>query len=210
MPEPCALHVEDLHKRFGGRTVLRGLGFSIEKGQCLLVTGPNGSGKSTLLRCLAGLATANRGSIEFRLGDRALDNNNARRAAIGYQGPDLELYADLTANENLAFFARLGAIPDAGSRISYLVEALAIPTDVPFGALSSGQRQRVRWGLALLRRPRFLFLDEPFQNLDAEGARAAGALLSAHLESGLAVLASPVELPWQPPENSLVGLDLVV
>ena len=209
MPEPCSLRVEDLHKRFGGRTVLRGLGFSIEKGQCLLVTGPNGSGKSTLLRCLAGLAAASRGSVEFRLGERAIENTE-RRAAIGYQGPDLELYADLTARENLAFFARLGSIPDAGARIAGLVDALAIPADVAFGALSSGQRQRVRWALALLRRPRFLFLDEPFQNLDAEGASAAGALLTAHLESGLAILASPVELPWQPPENSLVGLDLVV
>jgi heme exporter protein A len=188
------LDFENVRRRFGRLSVLRGVSCSVAPGQALLVTGPNGSGKSTLLRCLAGILAPDGGRIDYREGTRDLDMAE-RRLRIGYVAPDLAFYNELTVAENLRFFARLRRVgPERGFEV---LDRLALPTDRMVGALSSGMRQRLRWGWALLHRPRLLLLDEPFQNLDAPGEEATRALLAEHLEQtpgGLAVIANPSSL----------------
>lgn len=116
-----------------------------------------------------------------------------RRARIGFVAPDLAFYDELSAGENLEFFARLRGLPIA--RAGELLDRVGLPADRAAGALSSGMRQRLRWAWALLARPRALLLDEPFQNLDVEGESTVRSLLGEHLESGgLAILASPIGL----------------
>src|SRR6185436_527012 len=100
-----------LRRGFGGLRVLSGVGARVAASQILLVTGANGSGKSTLLRCLAGLLQPEAGTIELRLDGRMLAPEE-RRLAVGYVAPDLSLYDDLTAYENLAFFCRLRRQPE--------------------------------------------------------------------------------------------------
>jgi len=188
---PVHLRFTGLARRFGRLAVLRGVDGEVGAGQVLVVTGPNGSGKSTLLRCLAGLLAPDAGTIDHREeGDDEPLAAAERRLRVGYVAPDLALYEELTAGENLDFFARLRRVERARGR--ELLARLDLPADRPAGALSSGMRQKLRWAWALLHRPRLLLLDEPFQNLDAAGAGAAGELLAEHLgAAGAAVLAQP-------------------
>jgi heme exporter protein A len=191
-----ALRFAGLRRRFGRLTVLGGVSASVAAGQTLLVTGRNGSGKSTLLRCLAGLLLPDSGTIDYREdeGDAGPLDAAARRRRVGLVAPDLAFYGELTAAENLAFFARLRGIDRERGR--ELLRRLELPADRLASALSSGMRQRLRWAWALLHRPRLLLLDEPFQNLDAAGLAITRRLLDDHLASApaLAVIANPVPL----------------
>jgi heme exporter protein A len=186
------LSFENLRRRFGRLSVLEGVSGEVAPGELLLVTGPNGSGKSTLLRCLAGLLAPEKGTIRYWEDDRAVDTDERRRR-VGYVAPDLALYSELTVAENVEFFARLRRTgPERGLEV---LRRLDLPTDRMAGALSSGMRQRLRWGWAMLHQPRLLLLDEPFQNLDTPGETATKELLYEHLDQGgLAVVANPSHL----------------
>lgn len=194
MPTP-SLVFEGVRRRFGRLSVLKGVSGAVAPGEALLVTGPNGSGKSTLLRCLAGLLAPDGGTIEYRENGSGALSPAERRRRVGVVAPDLELYAELTVAENLDFFARLRRIgPERGLAV---VERLGLPTDRLTGVLSSGMRQRLRWGWALTHSPRLLLLDEPFQNLDAPGEATVRQMLTEHLaEGGLAVIANPSPLDF--------------
>jgi heme exporter protein A len=185
------LEFHGLRRGFGGLRVLDAVSASVTAGQLLLVTGANGSGKSTLLRCLAGLLQPEAGRIDLTIAGRPLDGAERRRS-VGYVAPDLSLYDDLTAEENLAFFCRLRRQPPQRAR--ELLARVGLPPDRPWRALSSGMRQRLRWAWALLARPAVLLLDEPFQNLDAAGVALGSALLAEQLAGGIAVVASPTDL----------------
>ena len=186
---PAELVFTDVRRDFGSVRALQKVSATVRRGQLLLVVGPNGCGKSTLLRCLAGLLRPQGGTVEYREGEGAPLAPEDRRRRVGYVAPDLALYEELTARENLDFFARLRGI--AADRGHELLAALEVPAGRHFGALSSGMRQRVRFAWALLRRPRLLLLDEPFQNLDDAASGRILGLLGEHLADGLAVLASP-------------------
>ena len=190
-----ALAFNGLSRRFGPVRALVDASAEVEGGGILSVRGPNGCGKSTLLRCLAGLLRPDRGTIAAREGGRELGTDE-RRARVGYVAPDVAFYDELTGRENLRLFARLrGADAVRGEE---LVGRLGLAGERPFHAMSSGMRQRLRWAFALLHTPKILLLDEPFQNFDAAGERAARELLAERLAAGaLAVVASPsdVELP---------------
>jgi len=202
---PPSLEFEGVRRDFGRLQVLRGVSARVASGQLLTVLGANGSGKSTLLRCLAGLLRPRAGRIDYREDGPPLDAEDRRRQ-VGYVAPDLALYDELTASENLRFFARLRGV--GSERGGELLELLEVPPQRPFGLLSSGMRQRVRFAWALLHRPALLLLDEPFQNLDRPGVERVRELLVAHLSTGLAVLASPTPLDLPLPEHALVHLEL--
>jgi heme exporter protein A len=195
VPSPASLRFADIRRRFGRLAVLEGVSGEVSAGGALLVTGPNGSGKSTLLRCLAGLLVPEAGSIHYIEDDKPLDIA-ARRRRVGFISPDLSFYGELTVRENLAFFARLRRAELA--RGLEVLDRLGLPLDRRAANLSSGMRQRLRWGWALMHRPRLLLLDEPFQNLDAAGERVTRELLREHLTGGmtggLAVVANPSSL----------------
>lgn len=188
------LTFEKLCRGFGRLRVLDKLDGHVEGGELLLITGANGSGKSTLLRCLAGLMAPQSGTIRCAVDDRSLDTAERRRA-VGYVAPDLELYAELSVDENLAFFSDLRGV-DAARGVA-LRRHLGLPGNRLAGYLSSGMRQRLRWAWALLHRPRVLLLDEPLQNLDEPGRKAVLELLVEHLDEGLVAVANPdpLELP---------------
>lgn len=194
------LTFSDLARRFGRHVVLTGQSGTVAPGQLLTVLGRNGSGKSTLLRILAGLLVADRGTVEYHEDGRPLSLGERRRA-VGYVAPDLSFYEDLSALENLQFFARLRGLPATAA--GEWLARVDLPPDRAAGALSSGMRQRLRFAFALLARPRLLLLDEPVQNLDAGGATLVRALLAEHLAGGgLAVVANPEPLDLGRPAES--------
>lgn len=189
------LRFDQIKRRFGRLRVLQGVSGEVSAGQVLFVHGANGSGKSTLVRILAGLLAAEAGTVEYVEDGQSFDIAERRRA-VGYVAPDLALYEELSGLENLEFFCDLRGV--ARSRAAELLDVLGLPRNRLAGALSSGMRQRLRWGWALLDQPKLLLLDEPFQNLDRPGVEQGTELLSRHLEGGgLAVVANPgpLEVP---------------
>jgi ABC-type multidrug transport system ATPase subunit len=152
----------DVDKRYGSRTVLRGVTFDLERGALMLVTGPNGSGKTTLLRLLVGLAVPTRGSIAV----------TADRAGIGYATHESLLYRELTALENLELFGRLYRVRERKETIGMLLERFGLwdARGERVGDYSRGMVQRLSLCRALLHAPELLVLDEPFTSLDHDGA----------------------------------------
>ncbi len=198
------LRFANVRRRFGRLAVLNGVSGAVGPGGMLLVTGPNGSGKSTLLRCLSGLLAPDAGTIEYQEeGGSPLDAAERRRR-VGVVAPDLAFYGELTVRENLEFFARLRRVPAAKGLAA--LDRMGLPLDRMASALSSGMRQRLRWGWAVLHSPRLLLLDEPFQNFDAPGERIARELLAEHLAGGgLAVVANPSALDFDHAERLDLG-----
>jgi heme exporter protein A len=184
---PLTLNVSGLGKRFGARLVLQDVSFSAAPGEIVGVAGPNGSGKSTLLHILCGLLRPTRGRVEYSAGGPLTPNQ--ARSRIGFCGPSLQLYDDLSASENLAFFARWRGIPAAVDELLARVGLDPSRKD-PLRAYSSGMRQRVKLAWALMHGPSVLLLDEPGANLDDAGRALVAAIVAAHARRGLAVVAS--------------------
>jgi iron(III) transport system ATP-binding protein len=166
------LAIYGLHKSFGSSAALSGIDLRIEKGQVLALLGPSGCGKTTLLRCIAGLLTADAGTIEIQ-GKPVATNNFSlppEQRGLGMVFQDYALWPHMTVAENLAFPLRMGKHPKAEqqARIDWaldLVGLSAMAKRSP-GTLSGGQQQRVALARAIVSRPTLLLMDEPLSNLD--------------------------------------------
>lgn len=189
----------DLGVRLGGRVVLVDLSFDWRGPGIVAVTGPNGAGKTTLLKVLAGLLRPGRGEVRWEKGARSLAAREAR-FGVGFAGPEIGLYEDLSALENLSFFARARgqAWNDAEGR-SWL-ERLGLEGrgEERIGAYSSGMKQRMKLAFALAGRPHLVLLDEPGSNLDADGRALTAALVAETAQEALVVVATndEVEAHW--------------
>jgi heme exporter protein A len=185
------LRVDRVAKRFGNRTVFRDLDAEVRQGEILVVTGPNGSGKSTFLAILAGLVRPSRGRACWLDEGKELGTEFYRRE-LGWIAPDLTLYQELTARENLRFFSRVRALPATDAELEALLERVGLGTraDDRAGTYSSGMRQRLKYAFALLGSPRALLLDEPTANLDRAGVEMVDALIRANREERVTVLAT--------------------
>src|SRR4029450_11657829 len=141
------------------------------RGRTLAVLGRNGAGKTTLLRVLATLLLPHGGSTRV-FGFELPREAPLLRPRLGLLGHETLLYRDLTARENLDFYARLYRVPDAGARIGELLDAtgMAPRAEEPVWNLSRGMAQRIAVCRAVLHRPELLLLDEPHGHLDPGGA----------------------------------------
>jgi heme ABC exporter ATP-binding subunit CcmA len=186
------LTVEDVSRHFGRRRAVSRISFRIPRGAVLGLLGPNGAGKSTMLAMLATLLQPTAGTIRY--GDiDAVAHGAELRGRIGVLGHDLFLYPELTARENLSFFAALYRHRDPGQAAVTALEraGLADRADDPVSSFSRGMRQRVALERALIHEPRLVLLDEPFTGLDDASAAALVARLRALRESGgIVVLAT--------------------
>ncbi len=162
---PLAIELRGLTRRFGERTVLRGVTASVPEGATLAVLGRNGAGKSTLLRILATLLRPHAGQVSV-LGQPLPGRGFAVRGAIGYLGHESLLYRDLTGRENLQYHARLHRV--ALARVDELLDGVGmrLRADDPVRTLSQGMVQRLAVCRAVLHEPRLLLLDEPRAGLD--------------------------------------------
>ncbi len=189
--DPVALAVRDLAKSYGRRGVFRGVSFDLQRGQSLAVTGRNGSGKSTLIRILCGLLRPSHGTVAYRVGDRPATERE-RRALIGLVAPDLILYEELSALENLRFFARVRGLHRSSDALEALLAEVGLEGrgSDRVGTFSSGMRQRLKYAYALLHRPPILFLDEPTANLDEAGIAFVRRAIAAQRAAGILVVAT--------------------
>jgi heme exporter protein A len=186
------LSVVDVARHYGRRKALSQVSFTCAAGEIVGLLGPNGAGKSTLLNILATLLKPSRGTVEY--GGRTADSGGAGlRAQIGMLGHDLFLYPELTARENLTFFAHLYGLPNVPAVVTAaLAHAnLSERGDDFVGGFSRGMRQRVALERALLHDPKLVLLDEPFTGLDQAATAALIARLRDRQRAGcLIVLAT--------------------
>ena len=186
------VEADAVSRHFGRRRALSQITFEVRLGRILGLLGPNGAGKSTMLAMLATLLRPSAGAITYG-GTEAAGHAAALRARIGILGHDLFLYPELTARENLAFFAGLyqHADPGRAAEEGLLRAGLADRADDPVGSFSRGMRQRVALERALVHAPRLVLLDEPFTGLDdASAAGLVGRLRDLRDEGAIVVLAT--------------------
>ena len=195
------IEVENLSKVFGLRPALQGLDFRIKRGESVVLLGQNGSGKSTLLRLLAGLSKPTAGVI--RIGGWEMPKEAmAVRAQIGLVAHQALLYDNLSARENLDFFARLYGMGAAEreSRIAQLLDQVGLRRrgEGLVRDFSRGMQQRLSIARALLHDPDALLFDEPYTGLDQAAAELLDELLSSARRRGRTVIVSTHQLERAP------------
>ena len=187
--------VDEVSRHFGRRRAVSRVSFVAPRGSIIGLLGPNGAGKSTLLAMLATLLRPSAGSIHYGT-MQAADAPPELRGRIGVLGHDLFLYPELTARENLAFFAGLYGRRDAddAARAALVRSGLADRGDDLVSGFSRGMRQRVALERALIHDPRLALLDEPFTGLDESSTRALVTRLQELRESGAAIVLATHDL----------------
>ncbi len=172
------IEVHTLVKRFGLKTVLRGLDFEVGAGEFVALIGPNGAGTTTFLRILSSLSRPSMGVVKIS-GYQLPHQAAAVRQRLGVVSHMPLLYGDLTAEENLRFYARMYAVPDLNRRIDAVLETVGLAArrrDL-VRTYSRGMQQRLAIGRAILHDPAVLLLDEPHTGLDQEACDMLDRLL---------------------------------
>jgi len=189
---PALLEVDDLHYAFGDRVAVAGATLRIERGECFGLLGPNGAGKTTLLSCIAGLRAPQRGAMRLRGEPYEPRSRTAQRALVGLVPQELALYEELTARENLEFFARAQGVEPA--RVAERVgEGLALAglearADERVARFSGGMKRRLNLAIGDLHRPPLLLLDEPTVGVDPQSRNHLFETLQALVAAGRTLL----------------------
>jgi ABC-2 type transport system ATP-binding protein len=185
------LRVSGLGKRYDGVVALDDVSFDVRSGELFGLIGPDGAGKTTLFRLLATLLLPDAGQARV-LGLDTVRDFRAIRSRIGYMPGRFSLYADLSVEENLRFFASVfGTTLEAGERlIAPIYSQIAPFRDRRAGALSGGMKQKLALCCALVHLPELLLLDEPTTGVDAVSRREFWDLLETLRAGGLTIVAS--------------------
>lgn len=187
--ESPVIEVRKLVKRFGMKTVLRGLDFVAHKGEFVALLGPNGAGKTTFLRILASLSHPSLGGVRIS-GHRLPREAAAVRAGLGVVSHTPLLYGDLTAEENLRFYGRLYGIEDAMRRIAEVLDLIGLGSrrgDL-VRTFSRGMQQRLAIGRAVLHNPEVMLFDEPHTGLDQDACVMLDNVLQSVAAQGRTVV----------------------
>jgi ABC-2 type transport system ATP-binding protein len=189
------ISVRDAHKRYGVVPALQGLSLRVRAGEVCGLVGPNGAGKTSTLRALAGVIRVDAGDVRVCGRPTGPEHRETRRL-VGVIPETPQLYEDLTALENLHFFARAhGLRPPRGQ----LGEALGRQGIAPLAGrvvatLSKGQKQRVSLACGLIHEPPVVLLDEPFSGLDVESREALRETIRSLAQDAKTVLVSSHDL----------------
>lgn len=185
------IRVSALHKTYGDTVAVDELSFEVAAGQIFGLLGPNGAGKSTTIGCMSGLVKPTRGTIEIGAFDLAQDPVKAK-ALIGVVPQEVALYEDLSALENLRFFAGIhdlvgGAFQARAQELLHAV-GLADRAQEPVKQFSGGMQRRLNFACGIVHRPAVLFCDEPTVGVDPQSRVHLLDLVRAERERGTAVI----------------------
>ncbi|MBI5946033.1 MAG: heme ABC exporter ATP-binding protein CcmA [Chloroflexi bacterium] len=193
--ESLMIEVKKLVKRFGLKTILRGLNFSVEPGEFVALLGPNGAGKTTFLRILATLSRPSLGDV--KIAGHHLPADAAQvRAKLGVVSHMPLLYPDLTAEENLRFYARMYGIGNMEARISEVLEMVGLENrrkDL-VRTFSRGMQQRLAIGRAVIHDPEVMLFDEPYTGLDQDASEMLDEVLRSVAAEGRTVVMTSHDL----------------
>jgi heme exporter protein A len=189
------IYARKLVKRFGTKTVLRGIDFHVERGEFVALLGSNGAGKTTFLRILASLSRPSLG--EVRLAGYSLPHQAAQvRARLGFVSHQPLLYGDLSAEDNLRFYARMYGLRKPEARIAEVLDltGLRVHRREPVRTFSRGMQQRLSLGRAILHDPDILLFDEPYTGLDQDAALMLDDLLAKISAQGRTIVMTSHDL----------------
>jgi heme ABC exporter ATP-binding subunit CcmA len=180
------LRFEKVDKRYGAVYALRNLTLAVAPGECVALAGRNGSGKTTLLRIASCLTRPTRGTLSF---SGVTENQNPKAGFVAHASM---VYDELTAEENLLFFAKLLGVANRRQRVEQLLSEVGLGErkDSLVRTFSRGMRQRVAIARALLADPSLLLFDEPATGLDPEGTTWLTGHLRKLRDSGCTILMS--------------------
>jgi ABC-2 type transport system ATP-binding protein len=187
MTEPVIV-VENLTRRFGDFVAVDHINFEVQAGEVVGYLGPNGSGKTTTIRMLLGLLKPSDGKATV-LGYDVFKQSEEIRARVGYMSQKFAIYDDLTTLENLTFYGGVYGINDK-ARIQHTLELVGLKghESTLTRDMSTGWRQRLSLGIALVHEPKLLFLDEPTSGVDPTARRAFWDLIYELAEGGVTIL----------------------
>lgn len=187
--------VKKLVKRFGLKTVLRGVDFEVQPGEFVALLGPNGAGKTTFLRILASLSRPSLGDVTVA-GYRLPNEAAAVRARLGVVSHLPLLYGDLSAEENLRFYGRMYGLSNLELRITEVLEMVGLENrrrDL-VRTFSRGMQQRLAIGRAVLHDPDVMLFDEPYTGLDQDASSMLDEVLQTVAAKGRTVVMTSHDL----------------
>jgi heme exporter protein A len=184
-----AIELAGVWKFFGDYAALRDVSLNVDEGSCCALLGRNGAGKTTLLRILAGLSSFERGRTHVFGG-------SPRHGLAGFLGHGIGVYEDLSARENLHFFARLTEVAQPERVAKEWLErvGLATASEMLVRQFSRGMRQRLALARTFLHAPKVLLLDEPFTSLDDRAIAMLSELLVESQNRGATIVLSTHQL----------------
>ena len=188
-PHSPTLEAQGIYKSYGTHNVLRGVDLRVEPGQILGLLGRNGAGKSTLITILCGLRKADSGSVRICGKNPAVHNIGQ---LLGYAPQELGIYPDLSVAQNLTAFGELHGLGrrEAVVRAGEVMDLLGLSEkrDQRASHLSGGQQRRLHAGMAIMHKPRLIFMDEPTVGADVEARSQILSAVHQLAEEGAAVV----------------------
>ena len=187
------VRLDHVWKFYGDYAALRDYSLCVGEGSCCALLGRNGAGKTTLLRILAGLSPFQRGTVRL-FGDGP--RSEQARQQIGFLGHGIGIYEDLSARENLKFFARIAGLPGPDKKTDFWLGRVGLDrvADMPVRQFSRGMHQRLAVARTFLHSPRLLLLDEPFTSLDDRAIAMLSDLLEDARRQGVTIILSTHQL----------------
>jgi ABC-type multidrug transport system ATPase subunit len=181
-----AIEVEDLHYTYGQTKAVNGVSFIVEPGEVMGFLGPNGAGKSTTVKALTGLLRPAAGVVKV-LGMEVSEHRTEVQSRIGVAFEEKNLYPNMSARENLNFFARLFRVKGYDAEAALRRVDLVDRMDDRVSHYSKGMRQRLMIARALINTPDVMFLDEPTDGLDPVSSVAIRRIIKEEAARGAAV-----------------------
>ena len=196
-PSTWAIEASQLGRSFRSVHALRDVTFQVRPGECVAVLGPNGAGKSTLLRVLATLLRPTTGSAQVAGWD-VQDHPDQVRRATGFATHQPMLHSDLSAEENLLFYAHLFGVNSPRERVNELLKLLELDPRRKnlVRTFSRGMQQRLTLARCLIHTPSVLLLDEPYTGLDQRAASILNDLIGRLRTQGCTIMLTTHDLTW--------------
>jgi ABC-2 type transport system ATP-binding protein len=186
-----AIEVQGLHKSFGENQAVRGASFDVEQGEIFSLLGPNGAGKTTTISMLSCLLRPDQGDAQI-MGHSICTDSMGVKSVLGVVPQEIALYEDLTARENLMFWGKMYGLRGSPlkSRVNEVLDVIGLSdrANERVGKYSGGMKRRVNIGVALLHKPKVIYMDEPTVGIDPQSRRNILDSVVALKDQGMTVL----------------------
>ena len=186
-----AISVQDLHKSFGENQAVQGVSFEVEQGEIFSLLGPNGAGKTTTISMLSCLLRPDNGDAQI-MGHSIRTEAMGVKSVLGVVPQEIALYEDLTARENLTFWGKMYDLRGSALkiRVDEVLDVIGLRdrANERVGKYSGGMKRRVNIGVALLHKPKVIYMDEPTVGIDPQSRRNILDSVVALKNQGMTVL----------------------